>query len=536
VTLQSGDPAPTKIQERRIDPIAVAVFALGVFLLLRISRLNFLSQDANWDLLNYHAYVPASLLNGTWFSDFHPADIQTYFTPYQDLLQWPLVSGVPAPIATAVLVAVQVSIFVPLGLILQTTVPGLSRSRALAMGLIGISGAMTMTELGSTMGDIPPAVLVAWALYLLLSVLAGQAPRTERRAGLAGVLVGTAVTLKFTVACLAPGLLAIALVLILAGKRRSASVFLLVAPVVAILLYAPWAFVLQDHAGSPVFPLFNAIFQAPRYPATNFQDSRFPVTSLVDLVGLPIRQALGTAVTAELQFTDVRWAVAMLAVGLGLGIAAVRVHRTGARLRWDARLPGLALLAFWSISYATWALAFGVQRYAVLLEVLALPVIVIGFSLALPRLATRRVSVLMLLLLAAFLAVTTKPVDFGRRSMGWAPLVPAETIQTLTRYDAVVIASPPLAYLRAVTRNAPGSSSQTWLGMPFNEADRVAAEQVLRGKSVGMVFYPDDHDSAEAAASTLGFRLTDECMLFDSPLSNSLGLRSVELCSAVQLP
>ena len=191
------------------------------------------------------------------------------------------------------------------------------------------------------MGDIPPAVLVAWALYLLLSVLAGQAPRTERRAGLAGVLVGTAVTLKFTVACLAPGLLAIALVLILAGKRRSASVFLLVAPVVAILLYAPWAFVLQDHAGSPVFPLFNAIFQAPRYPATNFQDSRFPVTSLVDLVGLPIRQALGTAVTAELQFTDVRWAVAMLAVGLGLGIAAVRVHRTGARLRWDARLPGL---------------------------------------------------------------------------------------------------------------------------------------------------------------------------------------------------
>jgi hypothetical protein len=226
----------------------------------------------------------------------------------------------------------------------------------------------------------------------------------------------------------------------------------------------------------------------------------------------------------------------MLAVGLGLGIAAVRVHRTGARLRWDARLPGLALLAFWSISYATWALAFGVQRYAVLLEVLALPVIVIGFSLALPRLATRRVSVLMLLLLAAFLAVTTKPVDFGRRSMGWAPLVPAETIQTLTRYDAVVIASPPLAYLRAVTRNAPGSSSQTWLGMPFNEADRVAAEQVLRGKSVGMVFYPDDHDSAEAAASTLGFRLTDECMLFDSPLSNSLGLRSVELCSAVQLP
>ncbi len=106
-----------------MDPIAAVLFAVACCCLLWISRLNFLGQDANWDLLNYHAYVPSALLNGTWFSDIHPASIQTYLTPYQDLLCWPLVSGVPAPIATAVLVAVQVSIFIPLGLILQTVVP-----------------------------------------------------------------------------------------------------------------------------------------------------------------------------------------------------------------------------------------------------------------------------------------------------------------------------------------------------------------------------------------------------------------------------
>lgn len=536
MTLQSGDLPSTKIQGRRIDPIAAVLFALGVFLLLWISRLNFLRQDANWDLLNYHAYVPASLLDGTWFSDFHPASIQTYFTPYQDLLQWPLVSGLPAPIATAVLVAVQVSLFVPLGLILQTTVPGLSRSKALAVGLIGVSGAMTITELGSTMGDIPPAVLVAWALYLLLSVLAGQAPRAERRAALAGVLVGAAVALKFTVAYLAPGLLAIAVVLMLAGKRRAAWVFIIVAPGVAILLYAPWAFVLQGQAGSPVFPLFNAIFQAPRYPAIDFHDSRFPVTSLADLASLPIRQASGTAATSELQFKDVRWVLAMAAVGFGLIVVAVRAFRTRARLRLGTRLPGLALIAFWCISYATWALYFGVQRYAVLLEVLAVPVIAIGCWMALPWLSTSRVSVLSLILLAALLAGTTRPVDFGRRPMGWAPIVPAETIQPFPRYDAVVIAAPPLGFLRAVTRNAPGSSGQSWLGMPFNDADRVVAQQVLRGKTVGILFYSYERDSAAGGANSLGFRLTDECVTFDSPLSNTLGLRSVELCSAVPLP
>jgi hypothetical protein len=536
VTLQSGDLPHTKIQRRRIDPIAAVLFAVGVILLLWISRLNFLSQDANWDLLNYHAYVPASLLSGTWFSDFHPASIQTYLTPYQDLLQWPLISGVPAPLATAVLVAVQVSIFVPLGLILQTAVSGLSRSKALAVGLIGVSGAMTITELGSTMGDIPPAVLVAWALYLLLSVLAGQAPRAERRAALAGVLVGAAVALKFTVAYLAPGFLAIAVVLMLAGKRRSAWIFIFVAPGASVLLYAPWAFVLQDQAGSPVFPLFNAIFQAPRYPAIDFHDARFPVASLLDLVSLPIRQASGTAVTSELQFKDMRWALAMLAIGFGLVVAAVRAFRTSAGLRLGTRLPGLALIAFWCISYATWALVFGVQRYAVLLEVLAVPLIAIGCWMALPRLPTSRASLLMLILLAAVLAGTTKPVDFGRRPMGWAPIVPTETIEPLTRYDAVVIASPPLGYMRAVTRNAPGSSSQAWLGMPFNDADRVVAKEVLRGRSVGMLFYSYDRDAAAAGASSLGFRLTDQCTLFDSPVPSSLGLRSLEFCAAIPSP
>jgi hypothetical protein len=536
MTRQPGGSPSTRFRSARVDPIAVVLFAIGVFLLLRISRLNFLSQDANWDLLNYHAYVPASLLDGSWFSAFHPAGIQSYLTPYQDLLQWPLMSGLPAPIATAVLVAVQVSIFVPLGLILQTTVPGLSRSRALAVGLIGVSGAMTMTELGGTMGDIPPAVLVAWALFLLLSVLAGQAPRAERRAALAGVLVGAAVALKLTVAYLAPGLLVIAVLLVLAGNRRSGLVFVLVAPAVAMILYAPWAFVLQGNVGSPVFPLFNAIFQAPRFPATNFQDARFPVTSLVDLANLPIRQGLGTAVTAELQFTDVRWVVAMLAVGLGVGVAALRALGTGARLRRPDRLPALALLGFWLVSYAVWALVFGVQRYVVLLEVLALPVIAIGVSLALPRLPTSPASLLMLILLAAILGGTTKIVDFGRRPMGWAPLVPTETIEPLSRYDAVVIAAPPLAYLRAVTRNAPGASGQTWLGVPFNDADRVVAEEALRGKSIGILFYSTDRASVEGSASTLGLRVTDECLSFESPVPGGIVPSSLEVCTASPSP
>jgi len=110
MTAGSPDTGRLATRWRRFDPIAALLFVAGTLLLLWVSRLNFLSTAANWDLLNYHAYVPASLLSGSWFTDFHPAATQEYLAPYQDLLWWPIISGLPGPIGAAVIVAVQVSI------------------------------------------------------------------------------------------------------------------------------------------------------------------------------------------------------------------------------------------------------------------------------------------------------------------------------------------------------------------------------------------------------------------------------------------
>jgi hypothetical protein len=536
LTLKPSDAAVRSIRGIRFDPIAAVLFAVGVLSLYWVSRLDFLRQDANWDLLNYHAYLPSSVLAGTWLNDGHPASIASYLTPYQDLLWWPVISGVPAPIATAVIVAVQVSIFIPLGLIVQTVVPALSRSRALAVGLIGICGSMMMTELGVTMGDVLPAILTAWAVYLLLSVLSGQALRPERRAVLAGALVGAAVALKYTSVIWAPGLLVVAILVAVAGKRRSAVLFLVTSAVAGIVLISPWALVLQINLGSPVFPLYNSIFQAPRYPAVDFHDTEFLVRSFADLVLLPIRLALGTAHTAEMRFHDARWAVAGFAAGVGIVVAALRSWRPVVRNHWRVAPPSLALIGFWGVSYVVWALEFGIQRYAMILEVLALPVIVAGACLALPRLRASRASLPMLILLAIFLARTTSIIDFGRRPMGWAPLMPAATIEPLTRYDAIVIGERPLAFLRAVNRNAPGSNNQIWMEQPFNDADRIAEEQSLAGRSIGVVFYVDRHATAATSAASLCLRINDDCVTFDSPLANSDLESRIELCSASPLP
>jgi hypothetical protein len=535
MTAGSPDTGRLATRWRRFDPIAALLFVAGTLLLLWVSRLNFLSTAANWDLLNYHAYVPASLLSGSWFTDFHPAATQEYLAPYQDLLWWPIISGLPGPIGAAVIVAVQVSIFVPVGLVIRTVVPGLSTARALGLGLIGASGAMMVTELGSTNGDVLPAILAVWGIYLLLSLLAGQASRPNMRACAAGALVGAAVVLKFTMALIAPGMLVFVIALALAGKPRSALLFVASGAIVATALYAPWAFVLQTNSGSPMFPLYNEFFRAPRFPYANIHDTRFPVTTLRSLVSLPLHQAQGVAFTAETPIRDGRWLVAFLAVAAGLMVAAVRVVRGRAGLRWRAHLPALTLVSFWVVSYVTWAVEFGIQRYALTIEVLALPIVVIGASFARIRLPSRS-SLLMLLVLVALLAGTTKFQAMGRRPMTWAPIFPTQTIQPITQYDAIVIGSHPLAYLRAVTRNAPGASNQVWVGAPFDETDVAVGEKVLQGRSVGVVFYVDARTSAESVAGSLGLQLSQACQTFDNPLSSKYMSTRVEICGATRKP
>jgi hypothetical protein len=517
---------------RRLDPVAVALFLLGVALLLVVSRLDFRNSAANWDLLNYHAYTPAALLSGTWFSDIHPANIQSFLAPYQDLMWWPLISGAPAPVATAVIVAIEISIFIPAGLILRSLVPALSLARSMGLGLVGISGAMLASELGTTNGDPLPAILISWAVYLLLSILSDRALRAGRRACLAGILAGAAVVLKFSVAFVCPGFLVFVAALLLSGRRRSALLFPVAAVVTTIVLYAPWALVLQNQAGSPMFPFYNAIFHAPRSPLVNIQDARFPVTSVSALAGLPIGQALGTSATSEIPIRDPRWALAFLAIGLGLVAIAIRARSSLARSSWRVHLPAVTLFGFWALSYATWAFVFGIQRYAMILEVLAVPIVVVGTYMVLPNLPNRT-ALLMLLVLVVFLGATTRIAPAGRRPMAWAPLFPTQTIEPTSRYEAIVIGSDPLAYIRAVTRDAPGASKQVWIGRPFNDADRVVAVSALTGRSIGVLFYPNARAAAEATAASLGLRITADCQTFDNPLGSDFISRSAEICTAV---
>lgn len=118
--------------------------------------------------------------------------------------------------------------------------------------------------------------------------------------------------------------------------------------------------------------------------------------------------------------------------------------------------------------------------------------------------------------------------------MGWAPIVPAQSIPALEPFGAIVAATPPIAYLRAVTRDTGSAQNQVWLYVPFNAADRLVADTVLRGQSVGVVFYQNAAAGANQAAMELGLRITGSCQQFQPPLGRA-GTGQITVCSAVPL-
>src|SRR5579862_7989964 len=59
----------------------------------------YLGADANWDLRNYHFYVPYAFLGERVGLDLAPAGLQSYMTPTLDLVFYGLTTSLPGMVA-----------------------------------------------------------------------------------------------------------------------------------------------------------------------------------------------------------------------------------------------------------------------------------------------------------------------------------------------------------------------------------------------------------------------------------------------------
>jgi len=316
----------------------------------------FAGKDLNWDLLNYHYYLPFELLAGRLQQDFFAASAQSYLNPVGYLPFFLMVSsGWHSVIASVTLAVAHSTSIALLYLIAWTLFAHLpSRQRVVFSSLasaLGIATGVFWAMVGSSFLDPLLAPLILAGVLVLLT------ESGARGAALAGVLFGAAAALKYSNAVFV--LAAFPLVLGmpgLAGRSRwlAAGSYLVGAALAIGVLAGPWLALMQREFGNPVFPLTHAA------------GGRFMLQDLGAALAFPFRMiALDRHLYSETFAPDLRPA-ALLAAAVALPLVAALRRAPAALTGSDGRV-----LAFLCAAAVLWLATSANARYGLVVLLLA---------------------------------------------------------------------------------------------------------------------------------------------------------------------
>src|SRR5688572_16715839 len=294
-------------------------------------------KDVNWDLLNYHYYLPYELLGGRLAQDFFAASGQSYLNPLGYLPFYLMVSAGWHSVFVSIVLALAHSVALPfLFLIAWRLFAHLpARERAVFAGLGTALGAATSVWLATIGGSFLDPLLVPPMLGGLLLLLdAGERPAA--RAAVAGALFGAAAALKYSNAVFALAALPLAFALpgLPAARRLRAGLAYAAAGAAAVALLAgPWLGALWREFGNPVFPLMNGWFRSPDALPFNMAAARFGLGGPLDWLAFPFRMiTLDRHLYVETFAPDARFAALLLA-GAALAVPALRRAQNPRALR-----------------------------------------------------------------------------------------------------------------------------------------------------------------------------------------------------------
>lgn len=392
-------------------------------------------KDVNWDLLNYHYYVPYELLGRRLAQDFYAASAQSYLNPIGYLPFYLMVASgwhsLLASIVLAVLHGLSLTLLYLIAQKLFAHLPPPSRVLFACLGTaLGAATWVFWPTVGSSFLDpllVPPMLA---GLLLLLERPALDA----RRAALAGALFGAAAALKYGNAIYA--LAALSLALATAAPLRTGLAYLLGGALAVAALAGPWLVLLAREFGNPVFPLMNAWFESPHAPAVNMVSERFTPRDLGAALSLPFRMvALDRHLYSETFAPDLRFAA--LALALLAGPFARRAASQSALRSADWRV-----LAFLAAGAVLWIATSANARYGLVVLLLC--------GLAVARLAERllpgriaRIALALLLVVQVSASLVAAPMRWFVTepwSTRWLPYeVPERALREPALYLSVEI-------------------------------------------------------------------------------------------------
>jgi hypothetical protein len=520
----AGAQAPARRPRRLRRPQVTPATLLGYLAVLvaagatlKTTRGLFLQQDANFDLKHYHSYLGWSLFNGGITRDLHPAEVGSYLNPALDALNYIALSILPAAVGTSLLLLIQLSSAIPLYLIARMLMPTWPRAVAVATSVLSLGGALVTSEWGTTFGDLTSAPLVLWGLWALVSATATSGWRLFA----AGVLIGAAAGLKMTNATY--GVASVVLACLLLPRVWPLLRYGAGLAVGFFVAAGPWMVVMWEQNRNPVFPLLNAQFKSPYAQPLTARDGRFGADSLGDLLMYPFKLVAAPAgFSSELPSSDWRWpiwafTVVLAGVFLLLQLPGSPLSKESLPRSWSVRTPSfrslLALQVFCVVAFAVWAMVFGIQRYAISIELIIVPLIVATLALLT---AHRAVLMGLVIIFALGLGMNTVTLNWGRMDMPSGPAIPEGSVTALQKYDGIILGpTPPISYVAVAVGGEPSAGTRPdWFSKPFSDADlRRGMERMPDGR-IGVLLRADAGDPkgpADMAAAWYGRRATGSC-------------------------
>ena len=388
-------------------------------------------EDANWDWQNYHDYNVWALMHGRYGLDVAPAGFQTYFNPLVYFPVYWLRHALPAPLGLAIIGAVH-GLNLALIVWLMRRLLGQAVLPTMAAVAIAATGPMALSETGTSFTDVVLSLPLIAAFGLILT---GDHNGQSRRILLAGLLIGASVGLKLTSVVFALG--AVVAVLLGANPLGALMWLGLGGALGSVVTHGAWSAMLWRDLGNPIFPLFNGLFQSPELRSTNILDLQFLPRNAFDALAYPFYWLAGIPRSSEFVFRDARFAVVSLLVPIAIVIRILR--GTPIFTRRDVQF-----FALFGVSYAAWLQLFAIQRYAVVLELLCGPLIVLLIARLRPRWSSKASSVTMLAIAAA-IALWSQPGDWWRRP--WSDPYRPEIPQVLQQPAIYMLLDKPMGYI-----------------------------------------------------------------------------------------
>lgn len=485
------------------------IMELAAFLVLGALLSLSYRTDANWDLQHYHLYAPFAALNGRLGADYFAGGFQAYLNPLEDIPYY-LAKFVLFPHAPRI---VALCAGLPFGFLafvvfqLARTLVGEPWAATFA-ALTGLTGATTLSEVGTTYDDILTAGLV---LLALLGVV-----RFWRHAvAIAGGLCGLAVALKLTAAIYVLPLAGAIAIMAPAPRDvlRNAGIFTATSAFTFAMGYGWWGVLLWRHFHDPLFPLLGGLFHAPLAPRLDPHDTRFLPRSVGQWITYPFYWIEGRSfVVSEEPLRDPRFALAWLtALAAGVGLLRRRTERPAG--------PTLALWWFIIVAYPIWLIPFSILRYALPLEVCTGIFVVT----VLQRHFTGATVTRLALALLVFCLATTKPMGWGR--IGYGESLVEGKVPVLPGGALVLMRGTPLGYV-VVRLATPGSRFVNIHDLALDPAEQRIVRRRLAQHRPAFLLTNRPVTNATPSLARFGMTVSPAtCRSVHSPVQ-----QSIELC------